>query len=79
MGSLEELIASVRFQCHSCGKDSGCQRMAGERDRFDRIAPDKNQRSEVMVYCEHCGATNALGIEDLSRTNIGSLLSNYFK
>jgi len=79
MVDIQQIIANVRFRCHACGEESGCQRMATDRLEFKRFNPDPREKPEIQVYCEHCGETNTLGIEDIGRTNVGSILSNFLK
>lgn len=79
MSDIEKLIASVRFKCCECRMESGCDRIVGKRDRIDRFGPDPHARPEVQIYCEHCGATNTLGMDDVGRTNLGGILSSFLR
>ena len=79
MTDIENLIANVKFTCFKCGKESGCHEIAAKRDRVDRLRADPNERPEITVYCENCGAANTLSMEDIGRTNLGSIISSFLR
>jgi hypothetical protein len=78
MIDIEKLIANVTFTCHNCQKESTCSKLPKGRNEAKRLGSDPTQRSEIQVYCEHCGVTNTLGIGDIGRTNLGSILPKLF-
>jgi hypothetical protein len=79
MIDIEKLIASVKFTCHSCQKESGCSKLPKARNEAKRLGPDPNEKPEIQIYCEHCGTTNTLGIEDIGRTNLGQIASSFLR
>ena len=73
---IEKLLSNVKFTCHNCGRKSGCQRLAGDRDEVKRISRNPNERPEIQVYCEHCGKSNTINITE---TNVADILSSFLR
>jgi len=73
-GDIEKIMSNVKFKCHKCERQSGCQRLAGDRDEMQRLKSSPNERSEIQVYCEHCGAANTVPLTEI---NIADIVSNF--
>lgn len=72
---VDQILKSIHFQCHHCGKQSNCSNLPDKRDVMTRLIGDPNTSIKFSVYCEHCGNVNEIEAteEDSKRVDISSL------
>lgn len=84
--NIEQILKSIYFECHHCGKKSNCSNIPDERDTMKRLKADTNTPVKFSVYCEHCRNVNEIEATegdlkklDLSSVDIAGLASKFLR